>query len=303
MHNDDHPSKVKTRAKRLSELLESLGKLRDGILVGASVFYLTGYGIWAIITWKRRLGPLPVLDAQYFVAGFPVLLAVALGAAVLWSLREALIRRWPSYVARQRRIRQIVLVGGLATAAVIAFVVFFVLKDDKRYEPIAVAADLAFLILTLFILHSDVTIVRGRWMYTLQPIKQSSRYLMYLMVALAFLVLVTYYVTTIYTAIPQALGGAKPRIAQIDVETKDLSTETLNALGISGRVNAVARSKPLPIFFAGSATIVLQTTGNSSSKVLIELPRSVITAFEWQETQASLNYPETQPNKQIQPTK
>ena len=68
---------------RLFARLRSLGRYRDAFLVLASIVYVVGFVIWSIVAWRRGLGPMPVLDAQYFVAGIPPLLAITAVLSVI----------------------------------------------------------------------------------------------------------------------------------------------------------------------------------------------------------------------------
>lgn len=57
-------------------IAESLAAIRDGALVVGAIIYALGYAVWSLVAARYDLGARPVLDAQYLVAGFPILLAL-----------------------------------------------------------------------------------------------------------------------------------------------------------------------------------------------------------------------------------
>ena len=57
--------------RRLTAWLKPFAGLRDGLLVVGAGLYGIGYLVWSIRAWWEGLGLLPVLSAQYFVAGAP----------------------------------------------------------------------------------------------------------------------------------------------------------------------------------------------------------------------------------------
>ena len=64
------------RTNQWLEWFRQLGDYRNSVLIAVGLVYLLGYVVWFIIAWKQGLGPVPVLDTQYFVAGFPMLLMI-----------------------------------------------------------------------------------------------------------------------------------------------------------------------------------------------------------------------------------
>jgi hypothetical protein len=72
--------------------LAALGLYRDAVLLITSADYVLGYIVWATLAYRERLGPLPVLDAQYFIAGAPVLIVAVLCVLILFAANKALSR-------------------------------------------------------------------------------------------------------------------------------------------------------------------------------------------------------------------
>ena len=282
------------RVKKVADLLENVGKIRDGILVGASLLYLTGYAVWALIAWKYGLGPLPVFDVQYFVAGLPILLIVIVCTGFLRGINKFLVHRWPAFMTRRGKIFQKVSFWIYLIATLSGIVVFFVFIENKRLWPIALAADLMVGVIGLFYLHSDVYIFQG-----IRPsfsfFNKLYRLSFCFLIVCATGVLVIYYITSVYVAIPQEFGGAKPRLAQIDVKTKELSRETMDALGIQERDNEVARSPILTVIFAGSGNLFFKAYGCPNESSLIELPRSATVAITWKRSTDTKPTPPSRP--------
>ncbi len=84
--------------RRLTAWLKPFAGLRDGLLVLGAGLYGIGYLVWSIRAWWEGLGLLPVLSAQYFVAGATVATAilVALGVVLIpWRVR-ARVHSWLS---------------------------------------------------------------------------------------------------------------------------------------------------------------------------------------------------------------
>ncbi len=78
--------------------LTALGTIRDGILVSGAIFYAAGYLVWSSHAWRNNMGILPVLDFQYFVAGFVPVLIVTLAYLVGRFLWHFIMEVWPQKV-------------------------------------------------------------------------------------------------------------------------------------------------------------------------------------------------------------
>ena len=77
-----------------SDLVKQLGTLRDSLLVSSSIVYLLGYTTWSIYAWRRHLGPVSALDAQYFAAGLPIALGLFCTFGSVIALRHIAHVRW-----------------------------------------------------------------------------------------------------------------------------------------------------------------------------------------------------------------
>jgi hypothetical protein len=93
------------------DALARLGGWRDGLLVAAGAIYTIGYGVWSFVAWKDGLGPLPLVDAQYFVAGLPPIIAGAVAAGIIRALTSIVLPRWQSWVDHRSPIHKVVIYG------------------------------------------------------------------------------------------------------------------------------------------------------------------------------------------------
>lgn len=108
---------------------ETIGKFRDGILVGAGALYILGYLVMAYYASKKNLGLLPALDFQYIIAGIiPAFLIIVL----CFSIRYLLVfRDWvsdylsPEATGKRRFLREVIF-----AAAGFSFAIFIILDED-----------------------------------------------------------------------------------------------------------------------------------------------------------------------------
>ncbi len=64
---------------KLKNILSYLANIRDGLIVTGGTIYVLGYSVWAFFSYQHNLGLLPVIRAQYLVAGmFPFFVIIAI---------------------------------------------------------------------------------------------------------------------------------------------------------------------------------------------------------------------------------
>src|SRR4051812_14103708 len=63
------PSPASTGDSKMFELMKRVGTLRDGLLVLSGILYFLGYATWSLNAWRNKLGLLPAIESQYFIAG------------------------------------------------------------------------------------------------------------------------------------------------------------------------------------------------------------------------------------------
>jgi hypothetical protein len=102
-------------------ILENLGKARDGLLVLITCTYLLGYCVWAYIAWRNGLPPLPLLDAQYLAAGLLPLLVVAVAIFFVRSLLHLALTAWPHWLAALPFYHRVAMLGVMYSATYIGF--------------------------------------------------------------------------------------------------------------------------------------------------------------------------------------
>lgn len=108
---------------RVADGLSGIGAVRDGLLVSATVLYVVGYAVWSYNAWQNKLGLLPALDPQYFIAGVVPIVVVASGYVIVRSLQRFFIF-WPQFVGEdcsggRRLLRRVLLWSFCATFIVL----------------------------------------------------------------------------------------------------------------------------------------------------------------------------------------
>jgi hypothetical protein len=94
------------------------------------------------------------------------------------------------------------------------------------------------------------------------------------------------YIDIVYPKIPFELGGIKPRNAYIDIPLKQLSHQTLLKLGKIESSDQTEQIGPVLVIFLTKESVFIQdATSKKDSLRIIELPRRIINAFEWNSKQ------------------
>lgn len=259
-------------------VLEDPTKLRDAALILGGVIYLSGYSVWSVLAWLEGLGPVPVLDTQYFVAGLPTVAALAITALLTFGTRRLLIEWWPEWV-RHFEPRQRRRVQWIAQGVVIVGYIFFFLAT--RLDPPRTATTFIPQLDSVFHWLSMAPYRMSTWATGLVGFSSLPDRLRVLLTLVAFFaVFVTallqielsrpanfvwkaanlhvkvmratvymfplligwavlnLYVQDIYMNMPQSLGGARARPAVLDLRASEFSDSTLKALGIDRPITA-----------------------------------------------------------------
>lgn len=291
---------------RVLARVRALGRYRDAFLVLASTVYVVGFSIWSLVAWRLGLGPMPVLDAQYFVAGLPPLFAVCLVVMVIKVARFYLLEQWPQFVGQLSRRQQLVVYAALFVLFIAAgacldesatIAPFVGVRPDTIESAGMVLAFLALILIpwkplaTWFDSYAKtqppasvrtpvrlgITLVRNQ----LQSWDMQQRRYVFLIPIVAGMFAIYLYVTAYYIAIPQVLGGGKPRCAALDVKVADLSAATISDLGVARRdKEATAQTPRLDVYFAGHDTILVGVR-SARGRAVFELPRDSVTAIRW----------------------
>lgn len=289
---------------KLYRLLKHLGGLRDGILVVVSLVYIIGYCVWSVLAWRHNLGPLPVLDAQYFAAGLPVVLVLLLLTLLIYWSRRLLLDLWPKWLAAQSMLIQLLAHAILMIAALGSLLVIFLLRNWAEglerpflfFLPLSMIIFVASLFLQpqrlydrwlksllqrKLISEEDAERLKRNWgwifFYNRQGI--SNLYLVLLLIGAAGIAL---WVNSMYFRVPQEFGGGRPRCAHLDISLDEISSQTREHLGISPRATDSERtvsSAEVTVYFVGTESVLLGSGGGSVATT--ELPRQVVKAFRW----------------------
>ena len=105
--------------------LKSMADARDRLLVIATMLYITGYVVWAFNAWRNKLGLLPALDPQYFVAGFVPLTIISLAYFIGRVAQYFLLQVWPHFVGPDAPGLRSILRSILLLTFLISFITVF----------------------------------------------------------------------------------------------------------------------------------------------------------------------------------
>ena len=267
--------------------VRQLGELRDGLLVLGAGVYVTGYAVWAAYAYSNGFGPVPALDAQYFVVGFPVFCTLCLAIIVVIGVAYVLNRYWRSLhqlvpLRVRKRAPRVIIVVTLAMATL-----YWVLRHHLL--PIAAAVG----DVTLVIIYSTGALLTFMFMLAdddfLDPYGDALKPLMVTEVLLflsgwVVLLVVTTYVFDIYPLVPSALGGPSPRIAQLDISRESLSVRTRgDIVGPTSSGDRILCSKRLFVYSETADFLWVATEQRRAGKTwtIHQLPRSSILTIHW----------------------
>jgi hypothetical protein len=268
-----------------------------------------------------------VLEAQYIVAAVPL---VVIACTVLVTIRlgqRFFMNWWPAYYLKLSRRRQIAAAAGLFALTAVGSIAFVLSAREPSPLPtsiIAVAALITLISALFFYAIAPISIAlqwdaARKWqkrrgesqepeqdtMAVALSLKRLGGWIaryyrhqahvnVFFLPAVAGLVLVVLYLNNIYYRIPQSLGGARPRCAEIDFSAREVSPETRKVLFTGAQVllvpqkvlpavaslsEGVIRSKPLKVLFVGSDILIVRVAG--SSEVILEMDRKVIKSIRW----------------------
>jgi hypothetical protein len=73
--------------ENIADQQKPLIQIRDVVLAYGALLYLVGFVVWSVYAWSDGLGVLPLLSAQYILAGLTVGLFSAIGYALAAGIR------------------------------------------------------------------------------------------------------------------------------------------------------------------------------------------------------------------------
>lgn len=297
-------------AKDKLHWLKELGQLRDGLLVLVTAVYALGYIVWSVVGWKLGLGALPVLDAQYFLAGLPIVVTLMLILSVIRVLRSLFLEKWPRWFGRMSIKYQVklwtgILYGGPATSLVLLVLAIHWIRPRAE----SVGYLVSFLAFIIIMICTTLFGTRHTWSYFVKTLQEKfpnqleskllSRVQKYTMPYFRVLELqntvflpilagcfgIFFYVNTLFVLIPQEIGGARPRFAQLDIIGTDLSNETKEALVKHNEdlaTTGVVRTHKVSVFFSGRDHMLIGFRDEYNRPTyLIEISKDAVSAVEW----------------------
>ena len=212
----------------LVRLAGFLGGARDTILVLAAAVYFVGYIVWAVNAWKNGLGLLPAADLQYFVAGILpcVVLATAFVLLRLIIAATTRLRFYTSTLNAQTRRNLDLATVVLAILTIAAGTAKSWLGISDFVATLFWLTGIAFFVFLPILGLQETSDSRTMNLFNRVRVWYSvavsiRAYLVGLYVVVLLLM------NVVYPAVPQKLGGIRPRCAHLEVETSNMSKESI----------------------------------------------------------------------------
>jgi hypothetical protein len=216
-----------------------------------ALLYVLGLVVWSLNAARRDLGLGAAPDLQYLVAGLVPALVVAVAFALgiawwrlpAWS-RDRLRSSRPALAARIASVGAVLFGGSVLAIAVFGW--SGVLEDHPSLAAAVFVCFAAGVVLPS--LASEET-----WLFRLI-------WYGYGLLGIAALVLIAFvfYAEAVYPSLPQSLGGGRPRCAQLDLDARSLSPETLAELAPGAAAGEIFRTPRLDIVFAQGDTLFVR---------------------------------------------
>lgn len=202
--------------------LKDLGKYRDGLIIVTVGIYILGYIVKSIYSLRLNLGVLPLLDAQYTVAGLVpasiILIIIFLGLPVEKLPFQNIIVKLVNRHAIMIRVT-------IYTLYTLVFLLlyfripkshFISLQDDL----LTVALFSSMMVLCIFLIFFHKFYKSSTFTVGLP---------FFILISLTWLYI---YAIQIYPIVPQALGGIRSRCAYLNLDRNEISRTTLTDLTI-----------------------------------------------------------------------
>ncbi len=256
----NHDAKPATRATPM----DRARILRDALLIVTPLVYILGYLSWAVHAAWNKLGLLPAVDAQYFVAGILPVLILGVGAwlgALVWRFSL-----WSATNPSERRLkwsRGIFFVG--LALIVVGFGIAKPLENTKLgpwAEIVGMSGAYIFMAGAL---------LGGAAEGADKFLRLYSLGVVWLIVLFIPVLMLIFYVERVFPTLPQEVGGPKPRCVTLDISAQDISTDTRAILfgqnSSPDTKERVRRSKPAMLVFENSEFVLLWVGGSKLQDV------------------------------------
>lgn len=257
-------------------MLERIGKLRDGILVIASIVYLLGYIVWSFNARKNNLGLLPVVEFQYFAAGsVPALIGYSVYIAIINFKRFR--GKFIDWCVTEKNGWKLFL---YTTFTVFCLHLIAITIKALQYKNLTVAS-VCILVSVIIIIFLILATLGAR--LSLQWYTSFLAYFNFIFLPTMGLLTYIYWV---YPKLPQEFAGPHARCAYLDVVREQMSDETRTAI-ISPDANnskaLVVRSKEVDVFFIGKEFILVRPPMEKQEvkPTMYEIRKDVLKAITW----------------------
>jgi hypothetical protein len=301
-----------TSKKQNFYYMNQIGKYRDGLLVTVSIIYIVGYCVWSYTAFNYRIGMLPALDAQYFLAG--VIPSITLFVTIYALVKCEKFFDWVTNkigsdsTGYKKLLRRIIIA---IFFAIFALAYVYILTDkfelftlsnimrNLRSVTFIIFFIITPVIFTLFLPKQPST-MRSANRYSEFIKKLSNNYPIFYKIFREFNVNLTtyfiiiffcfaslgYYLKDIYPKLPQEFGGPKPRIVFLDINSSQISTETLSNLTPLDSVDLnvpTVRSNAVELLFSNNNNLIVRTITNKADSIyqIYELPRTAVVGIHW----------------------
>lgn len=269
-------------AVALLPVLEAVQKF--GLLI-LSCIYALGYVAWAYHARRYNLGPLPALQTQYLTAGLAPALIIGVTVFCIGITSRILRMVGGLFLPDASPYRKHLSKAAVGLYWLAWTTLIFLLAVNTRHSLSAGAFCLALscfhiaasgTILALR-LHDKTFSASMRLDFTDWPV------VLALPVVVGALILYVY-VAFAFRNMPQEYGGARPRIAQLEVSRDSLSHARLKALFLpdaAGGYDKIVVSRSLYVFFAGSQSLLVKPYARWTSNRAYEVETSTIKGITW----------------------
>jgi hypothetical protein len=293
------------------KFLVNVGKLRDGFLVIVTLVYITGYVAWSYIAWTNGLGALPVLDAQYLIAGMPPILTALIVFTIIRFLKAAFLVKWPTYFLSLSFPKQIIIQLCIFVMPICSLVLILLLKKfnwplQNAYSICSIVAIIVLMVLFYLLFEPKIILekifekierdnssilfenhksVLKKTVYSSVDfllVKNKLSYI-YTLPTMAGLVAISLYLSVLYPQIPYEFGGAKPRVATLDVVKSEFSFDTINWLvnaSIPPKEDKIFSTKKVTIYLVTKDNLMIGVKGDNVEKKF-EISRNAVKSIQW----------------------
>jgi hypothetical protein len=257
-----------------AERVKQLGAYRDAVLVSVSLVYLLGYLSWAFYAGTYGLGMVPVLDAQYLVAGLvPTLIVVVAIMLVALQWRFA---KWASREPSDRRFKigsylSALAAVGTAGAGFAGWLFGKLDNPDAARVSLAIATLAAYGLMAGSLLQGS----RGPKFFRLYGLG-----VLWVVIAFVPIIMILFYLERVFPKLPASLGGPAPQCVVMDVAAADLSASALALLSRQDTVPdtaPVVRTREVDLLFSTSEVVIFRLPGAARNEPVYSLAkRSII---------------------------